>query len=497
MTPTDTQGFESTEPPLDVSTPDAGAASWLTRNGLTPWDAGAVIAAVLLVVAFVPAAFFESWSPRMSIILAVGPVGLHLLGRLCRRADKAAVVLAFALLWTVVSAIVSDGPRSALFGYVGRDLSALTIIASAAFWPLGIVVSDRGRRVLLEAVVWAAASSALVGILQALASLDSGPLALLAGRPTGFATNPVFLGAISATGLAMSVLLAAREGATRCLVATVPLGIAVTMSGSRVAMLGAVLMLAGVAMTSRTRPATVATAMGAASLFVGVFVDRWVGAGRNAADRLIDAGSGTDGRTEVWGFGLDAWAERPLIGYGFGRFRPAVQGRFTSTFVRDYAPDDVTQAWFDAHNVGVGLLVAVGLIGVLLFVAWVVLAARLRHAWVAWALLPLVVHWGLQPVTLYTLPLAMLLYGVARGSPPDPEPLLRRSRVTDALVAGGLVLGCTLITVDVLFQQAADDVDTERLEALSNFFGGDPIVADVVAQAHSVSSSSATPTADE
>ena len=30
---TDTQGFESTERPLHVTTPDAGAASWLTRNG--------------------------------------------------------------------------------------------------------------------------------------------------------------------------------------------------------------------------------------------------------------------------------------------------------------------------------------------------------------------------------------------------------------------------------------------------------------------------------
>ena len=83
----------------------------------------------------------------------------------------------------------------------------------------------------------------------------------------------MFLGAISATGLAMSVLLAARE-VVSLVSSSRTVRFVATMSGSRVAMLGAVLMLAGVALTSRTRPATVATAMGAAALFVGVFVDR-------------------------------------------------------------------------------------------------------------------------------------------------------------------------------------------------------------------------------
>ena len=195
-------------------------------------------------------------------------------------------------------------------------------------------------------------------------------------------------------------------------------------------MVGAVVVLVGFAVTSRSRASTLASAIGAASVLAGVVVDRWFGAGRNAAERLIEAGSGTDGRSEVWRYGLEAWTDRPFLGYGFGRFRPAVQGRFTPTFVRDFAPDDTTQAWFDAHNVGIGLLLAVGVIGVVLFVAWVLLALGMQHAWVAWILVPVVVHWGLQPVSLSTLPLAMLLFGLARGKPP-PAP------TTGSRLAGG------------------------------------------------------------
>jgi len=499
VTDADARREADTQDRLDSQHEGTGgaAAGLLLRTGLTTWDAGAVAAAVLLVVAFVPAVFFESWSPRMAIVFAVGPVGLVLLSRLCIRSDRAALALAAALFWTVLSALLGPATRSALFGYVGRDLSALTIVGSAAFWPLGTVVSARGRRVLVEAVVWASGAGAVVGIAQALSGVDTGPLAMLGGRPTGFATNPVFFGAVSASGLAASVTLAARERSYRFLVAIVLLGVAVSMSGSRAAMIGSVVVLVSFAVTSRSKPAALSAGVGAASLFAGVFVDRWLGAGRNAADRLIEAGSGTDGRSAVWRYGIEAFTDRPFTGYGFGRFRPAVQGRFTPSFVRDYAPDDVTQAWFDAHNIGVGLLVAVGAIGVVLFIAWTVLALRMQHGWVAWAVVPLAVHWCLQPVSLYTLPLAMLLFGVARGLPNAPEQLIRRSRAVVAAVVLGLIAGGTLLTVDLLFQQAADDLDVDRLETLANFFGDDPIVADVIAQAHSSSSAAATPTESE
>ncbi len=414
----------------EVVPDDEGATGFLARRGLTTWDGLAIAAAVLLVVAFVPAVFFESWTPRMAIVLAIGPTGLVLLGRLGFRRDRAAVALALALAWTLVSALVGPAVRSSLLGFVGRDLSALAVVLSSAFWSLGIAVSDRGRRVLIEAVVWAGSASAVVGIAQALGNVTTGPLAMLSGRPTGFATNPVFFGAVSAMGLAAAIVLAARDRSPRFFLAIVVLGAATSMSGSRAAMVGAVVVLVGFAVTSRSRASTLASAIGAASVLAGVVVDRWFGAGRNAAERLIEAGSGTDGRSEVWRYGLEAWTDRPFLGYGFGRFRPAVQGRFTPTFVRDFAPDDTTQAWFDAHNVGIGLLLAVGVIGVVLFVAWVLLALGMQHAWVAWILVPVVVHWGLQPVSLSTLPLAMLLFGLARGKP------LRLRRLAPRLAGG-------------------------------------------------------------
>ena len=139
----------------EVVPDDEGATGFLARRGLTTWDGLAIAAAVLLVVAFVPAVFFESWTPRMAIVLAIGPTGLVLLGRLGFRRDRAAVALALALAWTLVSALVGPAVRSSLLGFVGRDLSALAVVLSSAFWSLGIAVSDRGGRVLIEAVVWA------------------------------------------------------------------------------------------------------------------------------------------------------------------------------------------------------------------------------------------------------------------------------------------------------------------------------------------------------
>lgn len=483
----------STEPAAP-STDEAGDAdptgvepdppgSLVERLGLTDQDAALLVVAGLLVVAFAPVLFFESWTPRMAILLAVAPAGLALLVRSARVGDLPARLLVAALAWAVVSAVASGGARSALFGYIGRDLSVLTVTLAAGCWALGRTMSDRGRRALVDVFVVAAAASAVVAVAQVVADVRTGPLALASGRPTGFATNPVYLGAVSAAAVGAAV---ARwsDRSWRWVVA--PLAVsaaAVSLSGSRIALLAALLAVGAHAVVHRTRASWTAGLVAVGSLAAGVGLDRVAGAGRNAASRFTeDASSG--GRTAVWRYGLEAFTDRPLIGYGFGRFRPAVQGRFSAAFVRDHAPDEVTQAWFDPHNALIAILVAVGIVGFGLFAAWFATWAPRVRGPLVWALIPIGFHWMLQPISLFTLPLAMLMFGAAaRPDAPALAPRLgRRAGAIGALV--GLVPALALVAIDLAFDDAADDLDAARLASIADLTWRDPIMDDVVAQAY-------------
>ena len=61
---------------LGTGTEPPGPRSLLDRYRLLGWDAAAFLALVALVVAFAPPFFLDGWTPRMAILLLVGPVGL-------------------------------------------------------------------------------------------------------------------------------------------------------------------------------------------------------------------------------------------------------------------------------------------------------------------------------------------------------------------------------------------------------------------------------------
>ncbi len=454
--------------------------STLAQLGLSGWDAAALGAAGLAIMLFAPPLFLESWTPRMALVLAFGPVGLVALARFARSGDRSSQLLVGALIWTVFISVVGPASRSSLFGFAGRDLSALTVATSAGFWMLGRLMSDRGRQLLCDVIVWAAALSGAIGIAQVLAEVDSGSLALASGRPTGLASNPVYFGAVSAAGLTVCIASWTATTWKRYVAPLVVLGAATSLSGSRVALLAAVLAIVAHTIARRDRVASVAGGVGIMSLAAGVALDRVAGAGRNAADRLAESSGG--GRSTVWRYGLDAFTERPVLGYGFGRFRSAVQDKFSVDFVRDYSIDEVTQAWFDPHNVGIGVLVAVGIVGTALFLAWTLSWIPALRGPLAWALLPLALHWLLQPVSLFTLPLAMLLFGAAGTMRSVENPPGRRA--TMAAATFGVALAGTLVVGDFVFQRAADELDADTMAAVASAAGDDPILGDVVARAY-------------
>ncbi len=451
--------------------------SMLARWRLSPWDATGLAAALLFLVAFAPDLMFPGWTPRMVLLVGFGALGMPLLVTLIRRRDRSALLLAGALAWTVVASVLSDAPRSALIGVVGRDLSALVVVLCAGMWALGRMMSDHGRHLLALTVAWTLTFNAVVGLLQLVFDVSTGPLALAYGRPTGFNTNPVYFGALCAAGLAAAQSRWVDNWRV-VLVPTVLLGAGVSASGSRVALAASLVVAALIALTWRTRQAVIGALVVVASLIGGVALDRLLGAGENAVNRLSDQSSG--GRLQAWMYGVGAWTDRPFTGYGFGQFRPAVQHRFSAEFVRVSARDEVSQAWFDPHNVGLVLLVSVGAVGTLLFLAWAIQWGRSIRGTLAWTLLPIVLHWMLQPVSLFTLPLAMLVFGAATRRDPDEPP--SAPLAVGIVATTGIVLAAALFSGDVLLRRAANSVDAPRAASVAQWFGRDPIASDIVAQ---------------
>lgn len=454
--------------------------SLLVRWQLSPWDAVGLAAALLLLTLFAPPLMFEAWTPRAALVAAVAPIGIVLLVTSCRL-DRHSRRLILVLAWVLLAALLGPRPRSALLGFVGRDLSAVTVIGSTAFWMIGRVMSRRGRDLLVDIVVWAGGFAALVGLLQTIVQTSTGPLALAAGRPIGLYSNPVYFGALCAAGAVAAAPRLAQRPLQPMLAPAMVLGIGVSLSGSRVALLAAVSALFVFMVAYRTRRALLAVGMIVASMVFGVGLDRLVGAGRNSVDRLAASDGG--GRTQAWIYGLQSLADAPVFGHGYGAFRAAVQSRFSVDFVTTSAFDERSQAWFDAHNVVVSLLVASGAIGMVLWLVWLVPVLRRVRGPLVWALLPIAAHWMLQPVSLFTLPLAMLLLGAAMSE--DTVKPLPSRRVVAAPALLGVALALALLAGDISLRTATRSLDAEAAERIANLYPNDAIVDDLVAQIHS------------
>lgn len=285
----------------------------------------------------------------------------------------------------------------------------------------------------------------LVGILQVISQPDARFFALVGSRPSSLATNPVYFGAGSAAAAA-AIAHAWGRGHLPDRAAANALGFflaCTNLAGSRGALVAALMAI------------VVAAARTAAERRIAIVVSAAIGWGASIAasavfggrDAAVRASSGSNGRLDVWRYGLEAFAERPVFGSGFGQFRAAVQGHFDATFVRDHASDTAAAAWPDAHNVIVQYAVVGGGGAVVLLVGFIAASARRARGPYAWAALTFGLTWLLQPVTLATGPLAMLCLGLAMSTDDEEHAGPARTLVGVPLVVG-LLVGITLIGYD-------------------------------------------------
>jgi O-antigen ligase len=454
--------------------------SFLARRGLSTSDALVLTLAGVWCIAYGPFFVVTSWTPRIVLMLAALPAGVVALLQLVRSGDRSARWAVAALTVCVVSALLSADPRAALVGFYGMETSTAIVLGAFAMWALCRQTSDAARRIMPLVLVAGLAINGFIGLLQVVLRIQSGDLGVEPGRASGLTPNPVYFGALMAAATALCAAHALRTAQ----LAGWTLGVAsfsvlTAISGGRIALgalvIGVVVALAGRGGTSRTRLSVGAASCG--GVVVGILLSGHFSS-TSVAERAVD--SGLTGRLEAWRFGMQAFTERPLLGWGIGRFRAAAQSHFDAAFVRRYAPNELVQAWFDPHNIVVNLLVGVGIVGTAVFVSFAISVARRSRGPLAIAAAVLAVSWLVQPAALATFPLAMLMLGGATGPMPVRQTLGIPGRIALTGLAATLVVWVG--GVDLAMRHAIDHGTASDAARVARWMPGDPLLSDVVSQ---------------
>jgi O-antigen ligase len=486
--------------PTTVVEPDAGPApapGWPPPVGPalelpTPLGWGVAIGAFLVICAVVPTQESAELPAKAAVLAILGAAGLPYLvvravgrGRFRRsavetwaaRAAVAFVVMAF------VSAMASVRPVLAMVGLYNQFTGWLFLAATAGCWAIGTGLKKADRHLLESSLIAAAALNAGVVVLQELHPLDTVGLYSYSGVPNGLMGNPVFLGAVLAASIALLAPRFRERPALWC-IPTVLVAVALGISGER---LPAILAIAvalwelGATWLDHHRAAADRDPVSAARLvraagYLGVAVGGmllgWVitrlkGSGGGGVISHF-AGSTTQEtfsqRFNAWSMALHAFVHRPLIGYGPGQFR----GATTPYWPLSQERLEPNTYFSDAHSVVFELLTTVGLIGLALFVTWLVLAFwRRRGPLVLFAVVLLVMELA-EPLHVAILPMAFLALGAAllsEGGRPAAEPSAGRGlgiatvvmAVLAAVPAVMLTVGDAALTRAVGQYGAAED----------------------------------------
>lgn len=400
----------------------------------------AVVAAFLLPVAFSPEVFHLFWAPKAAVCLLITGPGLVALVHLVARRSGAALLAALFLAAAAASTMVSGSAMAALVGAANLGTGLVFVAALVGAWALGVVSTDERRRQIAMALVAAAVVNAVVAFLQA---RGMAPVSIESpGRSFGLMGNPVYLGGLSAAAVA---LLAGLIGRRRwSLLGLVPLALiagAAQLSGCRSAVgLTVLAVLAALRGAGARRGAVLVAAVAVGFLAA----TSWAGAAAvTGSSRVVGAESTAqfDTRLGFWKIGAEAVLERPLLGWGPGRFEAATSPRSTAAL-----SEGGVNVYKDAHNWVVEYGVTTGLVGLGLLLAWLVVAGRAA----AGPLVGFAAVTGLfmlvEPLSVGIAPLALLALGASTRAPASPVPSRPGWRATVALsLVGGVLAGGVLL----------------------------------------------------
>ena len=467
--------------------PTTESTSTFARYGLTTFDVLLCFAVLIVMCAYTPFLYTWFWAPRMAVVLAAVLPGSIALGVLVAKGDRAAQAGAAFLAWALVAAAFSDNWWLSLRGTVAQSTFVVSFIAAFGLWALAQSMSRAGRRLMLWTVLVGVSINAFVGALQVVFQLKGGNLGLLGGRAVGLTPNPIELAAFVLVGIFVCLALWAGESgraATPIVLGLFSFGVALAFTSTRVGLIAFVVVSVGWIVQRRDRRRMIGVSIVVLGVAAGIGISRLVAGNGNGTDLVARAGDSGGGRTDMWIAGWHALLERPVVGWGAGRFRSAIQGELS--FARVAAKQD-SQAIPDAHNIIVNMAVDFGLPGLVLFLAFCWLAARRVSGIYSLALVAVPIIWLLQPIAQTTVLLYMVLLGIAVSSGRDRDhsiPLrLDTSAVKPWIWATATVIGfgaaSWLMVAEYRLSQAVLHIDGEAFVAAEAMYFGDPIVSDL------------------
>lgn len=459
--------------------------SWLRGHELTGSDAAILTVSGLFTVARFPMSALPQVG-QLALLVLLGIPGLLVVVRRVGWGDEVAALLGVFVISAAVSASLSPGVRYSLIGDVmAATPSVLVIALVAGWWGAGTALSASARQLLPWVLLAGLAVNALVGMLQIALDITAGPLGTSTGRASGLMHNPIRYAGLAAGLACWTLHRAATVGGRRHLPLVVAVCFAAGLSGSRGA--AAIVLAVGAAMVVIRRSKSALSALvaavagfAAAAGYVALL------SSRHLVARLED-GDGPGERAAIWRFGLDAWTERPVFGWGPSHFGTAVWPRYSLEFIRDAGAAEGPHLWTDPHNIAVLALVTTGVVGTALVVCFVVAALRRGvDAGLGLIVLGMVSMWALQPPRT-TLSIAMLVFGAALV-PGRFGGRVRVGRHPVWLAAGlvgvavGVMAAAYLVAGDVRLHSALNGDDPLAVERAAGWFHDDPVVAQHVAQ---------------
>ena len=399
-----TAGHRDVGDSLSEPSTAAGLATTAQPTGTQPDLIGllGVASAGLLPIVLFDDLYWGTWAPKAAICLGLLLPGLVVLARLVLAGSRAALLATGFLGVAAISTATSDSPPLSLVGAANWGTGLLFLCALAGAWALGVVAGGRRRRQLLLVIIGAVVVNAVVAWGQA--HIGGG------GRTRGLLGNPVFLGAFAAAGL---YLLGRRFGRERrswwWLAAVTVVAGAVQLSGGRsAALLAGVAVLASLRGAGLSRGAALVAAVAVGALVAPIGAkDPILASSRSAPAAAVSRG---DTRFAVWRVSVGAVADRPLLGWGPGRFPAATGPRYDATAGQEGV------VLKDAHNWVVEHAVTTGGLGLALLLGWLGTAARRAEGPFAGFALIVGASTLVQPMHVALTPMAMLALGAADGT---------------------------------------------------------------------------------
>jgi O-antigen ligase len=440
------------------------------REQLALLDWFTLAASFLVFVAYLPNIYDFYRVPRIALLaILLGP-GLVVLVAQAVKKDLAAIAGCAFLVWMTISTLLADEPRNALWG-VFSDASLYALAAYLAIWALGRELSPRGRRYLPPVLIVGASITALAGFAEAVGDIHKLVPTGFPDRASGLTGNPVILGGVMVGAVALligwigrwdSVKKRRRDELPYGWLVLLGFFVAVlNLSGSRIALIAGLLI--AVIMIVRFRMALMIATFAAVGLGLFLSLAAPAASGGSAGTSRATEGGGFTPRIEAWKAGIKGVEEKPITGWGPGRYQAAASPHLSERFPQT---EGINKVFTAAHNVLIEMLIGGGVVGFVLFAAFIVLAGMNARGAMAWAALGIFATLLLQPMSVMTVPVAMVCLGAA-----DAASLRVRVKPKTPMLIGmgvlalaGVVFGFLLVLSDYRLGQAIKTLDVDKVE---------------------------------